>query len=737
MQSQTLTCPICFVGYDQAECRPKLLPVCGHTICMSCLDLCLKDPKHSHCPLDFKPFPAEFRTGEDFPLNFTLSDLIEELSVHETCEEHQEKKRLLCFTDKTMICDDCAHFGEHKGHDIRPMKNIKPELDSKKSQLEVLVETLDRHCNDVANMVDQKQIAYSEMIRCRFTELQQLLEKKELELLTEAKSFFSVQKQQVHKAFGVDSTVRQGLLKKAANYRQYFKHENIFNLVEEDISATASRVNSAIEKFKIQQFDKDLKRSLNILNQSLISLRESLFQADLPLQSLSEAFTRYFDFFQDQPFDFNYKPKTDFLKSKTIFEIVRKDNDLTIIAQDKEPQDTTLIDLSDLKDIEKVVLIINKHTFTKQDTATFFHVWRYITNLTSFELVCNIKDIPDNILIDLLSNVVLKAGSLKAFSANLSKCKFLSGDGIFFLFEDTLPYMVNLRSLKLVIYGTEITDENIESLAEYNTKIIKNLYNFEIDLGNTPVTDKGINQLFVEMPQAKSFNLNFRGTKITDDGIKALAQRTLASVDNLQSFELYISETQVSDRGLLQIFDNMKHVKKLRLGLGSTKVGRKTLESLGRDGLLKMEALEDLKLFLYRNNIKDEDMTDLCVPNAAIKSLSLTLQNTKVSDKSIEKFAENTLSSIKTLEHLEVSLSDTSVTDNGALKLFKNIDNLKTFKVYLHNTMVTNKFGEELAHKLLPQMKNLVSFSVSLNNTGVSGEIIKEIEEIRKKVSNQ
>jgi hypothetical protein len=49
--NEVLECPVCFEAYDYDAHRPLLLPVCGHTICSSCLSSgCI-----SSCPEDRTP----------------------------------------------------------------------------------------------------------------------------------------------------------------------------------------------------------------------------------------------------------------------------------------------------------------------------------------------------------------------------------------------------------------------------------------------------------------------------------------------------------------------------------------------------------------------------------------------------------------------------------------------------------------------------------------------------------
>lgn len=37
MESDDLICPVCLHYFNEAELTPRLIPVCGHTICSECI----------------------------------------------------------------------------------------------------------------------------------------------------------------------------------------------------------------------------------------------------------------------------------------------------------------------------------------------------------------------------------------------------------------------------------------------------------------------------------------------------------------------------------------------------------------------------------------------------------------------------------------------------------------------------------------------------------------------------
>jgi len=55
MDREELRCPICFKKYDSKEFVPKIIPICGHTLCSVCITNTLEklsDDEPFICPFD-------------------------------------------------------------------------------------------------------------------------------------------------------------------------------------------------------------------------------------------------------------------------------------------------------------------------------------------------------------------------------------------------------------------------------------------------------------------------------------------------------------------------------------------------------------------------------------------------------------------------------------------------------------------------------------------------------------
>ena len=61
---------------------------------------------------------------EKFPPNFALLALLEG-KAQNSCKIYSDELTILCLQDRIKICRDCALFGEHKGHPIQKLKELK------------------------------------------------------------------------------------------------------------------------------------------------------------------------------------------------------------------------------------------------------------------------------------------------------------------------------------------------------------------------------------------------------------------------------------------------------------------------------------------------------------------------------------------------------------------------------------------------------------------------------------
>lgn len=47
------------------------------------------------------------------------------------CRVHKRPLEVVCFNCKVKICTNCALFGEHKGHEIKPVEEVIDDVTEK------------------------------------------------------------------------------------------------------------------------------------------------------------------------------------------------------------------------------------------------------------------------------------------------------------------------------------------------------------------------------------------------------------------------------------------------------------------------------------------------------------------------------------------------------------------------------------------------------------------------------
>lgn len=71
------------------------------------------------------------------------------------CPEHQRKLEIICISDRSRICSNCALFGAHKGHDIRMENEVVNEI-TLRTELLMQIYALVQETSE--NRIDQNQV---------------------------------------------------------------------------------------------------------------------------------------------------------------------------------------------------------------------------------------------------------------------------------------------------------------------------------------------------------------------------------------------------------------------------------------------------------------------------------------------------------------------------------------------------------------------------------------------------
>ncbi len=118
-QQDLCRCPVCLQPFTQ----PKLLPVCGHTFCLQCLQkLPPSTPKSVRCPLCRQQSPLPISGIQGFPDDRTARNLMDHLqsrssslNCYRVCPFHSKEYKHFCKGCEHALCADCRveHQREH------------------------------------------------------------------------------------------------------------------------------------------------------------------------------------------------------------------------------------------------------------------------------------------------------------------------------------------------------------------------------------------------------------------------------------------------------------------------------------------------------------------------------------------------------------------------------------------------------------------------------------------------
>ncbi len=191
MELDCFNCPICTTEYDHERNEPRIIPNCGHSVCLNCLMQILKDFSSSFkCPLCNRYLQIKRITPETFPKNYLALNLLDKRRKASLCTVHCTMKDLVCFDCKELICNKCAFKGEHKNHQIDMFEDFMTELDTKVSDLEKWIKLLNEHINGIDSLMNVKRQNLILMIDLKFRGLFELLRNKKRNLLNEINKYF-------------------------------------------------------------------------------------------------------------------------------------------------------------------------------------------------------------------------------------------------------------------------------------------------------------------------------------------------------------------------------------------------------------------------------------------------------------------------------------------------------------------------------------------------------------------
>jgi len=193
--------------------------------------------------------------------------------------------------------------------------------------------------------------------------------------------------------------------------------------------------------------------------------------------------------------------------------------------------------LSKMEYIEELAINIKQTCITSKSLDALI---RHIPKVKALRLLIGGKFIND-VNFETLGNRLNAMKSLEVLELDVEKAKVQeqSISKIFLL----LP---NVKNLSLNFGNTSFGDKNLKMFTENTLKYLKSLKKIKLVLSGTQITDEGLKKLLIGMQDVKVFKLYLRNTKITDAGVEMFIKNHHRILKSLEEFEMDLKNTKVS-----------------------------------------------------------------------------------------------------------------------------------------------------------------------------------------------
>lgn len=221
--------------------------------------------------------------------------------------------------------------------------------------------------------------------------------------------------------------------------------------------------------------------------------------------------------------------------------------------------------------------------------------------LKTFQLELSGTQITDKSIEALARENLTLMNNLNEFRLFLMNLQ-ITDQGIGTLCADLQGNLKKLKCFELNLFKTQITDK---SLFVIGSSVLSNMFNLEecgMSLPNT-ATNIGISDLCVNFAQTaktvKSCRLHLSGTKITDDNVIYLGKKIIPEMIALVDFTLNISYTKITGEGIQELYEALQaiiqNLATFQLYLIGTKVTKKLIQKIMN--LFDSASLSNLKKF--------------------------------------------------------------------------------------------------------------------------------------------
>ena len=626
-------------------------------------------------------------------------------------------------------------YGDHKGHETKLIKQVETEAEAKVKQLEAERSQLDTQYKGVEDILSEKKDGLFLSAKASFQQIRDSLDQKEQQFLSEIAQFFEVEGLRMNDIIGLSSGYRQSVSEKIESLRNLFKDKRCFEALEgSSLEGTFKLLNNILTHYT-NHLNERLEATSQTLDQYIKGqVVETLSQLRFPASQLNEDMSVTCNQAKDAlngkqtGFDFTVNPtqvsngtnhtgssdsQTGYIFSQAGHNTSGLGNTSTMIGPSngvisQKPAAAVVKSLIE-SEISGDMLIISPRV-DETDKATPKHISLQMMDVeekpTTMDLRFGKCDFSKALLSELLGNLK-NVKDMRHLKMDFTESSMSDG-GFTTLCESIFSSDTNLSTLEVWITACSITDEGIIAmLNEMSSATLKNLERLSLDFGIVGMTDRTVN---------------------------VMATTVLPLMEKLEHLELHFDFADISDSAVSLLFtDHLSGLKTFMLDIENTKLSDQSIEAFAREALPKMNKLEHLEIMLYAAAINGDGFLNLFeVEIPTLKTLVLDVENTRVSDDFLVAFASLALPKMRELEHLELRMGGTEMSDAGMLKLLKSdMKRLRSLVLHLNNTQVSDTSVDLFIKHTLPQFEELEKLDIRVDYSNVTEQCRNTLYEMQ------
>jgi len=628
LYSEHLVCYACSHEYDYDNYIPRLIPSCRHSLCSNCLENLLSQPEPHLCPIDGKPLSAT-KQLQAFPINIPLKEMNQKDPQKPFCQTHGKDIEIICLTEKREICESCKEACLHQNHNLRPLDQIKTKIDRKIDDFQNIFNHCEKYPKLIQIMLEEEELNLTELVKSKFAELRETLEKREELLLAEIRHYAKTKRGRMNETLQKDIDLKRTLNEKIMALKNNPVDEKTLDILKETGCQAFSKtefflLKSYLQTFSTQKFKKKI-------DSFCTQMTSGIKQFQFPFSSQV--------FLQRMQLNFiSVKNNQEVFTSNELVEFEKDAHKLLLsIKETATPSELPIEKLEEITELELNLMEypnINLTAMWDQIILTISYLWQSLKKAVKLTIKFQAGPRQPKDLLYLLDCEFWDDRKVKTrcdISGIIDEPRLVE------LVSEVLPKLPDVKEIRLHLkWQNRISDRSIEALIKNHPATLNALNYFSFVLDGSLVTDQSISSLLSCLSALRVFKLHLWKTKITDETLKRFASSSLPNMKFLQHFEMSLIETAVTDDGVEPLF----------------------------------------------------------VPMENIRIFKLYLEQTKVTNQSIQAFSNITLPAMPFLEALEFNVRGTLITNDFLVQALSDLKTLNHFKLYLNQGVVIDSLNK-------------------------------------------